>query len=140
MKMAARWLTISSTVTIVLASAGAVLSQAVVAITPNSQTIELRGISGGSKAVNNCAEHISPSPNHVVKVAEDTNLRITLQAAGQPALLIRNPSGQNFCVPADSDSGGKISIPGRWTRGEYSLYVGDRSNGQYPYTLSISPN
>jgi hypothetical protein len=76
----------------------------------------------------------------VVQVAEDANLRITLQAGGQPSLLIRNPSGQEFCVPADSYSGGKIDIPGRWTKGNYSVYVGDRSNGQYPYTLSISHN
>ncbi|UBF24047.1 hypothetical protein K9N68_20235 [Kovacikia minuta CCNUW1] len=140
MKTSARWLTIPTTLAIVLASTGAVLSQAVVAITPNSQTVELRGNSGGSKAVSNCAGHISPAPNHVIKVAENTNLRITLQAGGQPALLIRNPSGQEFCVPADSGSGGKISIPGRWTQGDYMVYVGDRSNGQYPYTLSIAQN
>lgn len=131
-----RWLAVPTLLAIALSSAAA-LSQTVVAITANSQTIELRGTSGGSKKTSSCAGYISPSPNHVIQVAEDTNLRITLQAGGQPALLIRNPEGQDFCVPADSYSGGRIDIPGRWTKGTYSLFVGDRGNGQYPYALSI---
>ncbi len=139
MKTFKRWLAVPTLLTIALSSA-VVLGQTMVAITPNSQTIELRGTSGGSKKVTNCAENISPSPNHVIQVEEDTNLRITLQAGGQPALLIRNPAGQDFCIPADSYSDGKINIPGRWTKGTYLVFVGDRSNGQYPYTLSIVRN
>ncbi len=135
-----RWLAAPMTWAIALGTAGIVLAQNVVAITSTSLPLELRGTSGGSQKASRCAGQISPTPNHVVQVAEDTNLRITLQAGGQPSLLIRNPSGQEFCVPADSYSGGKIDIPGRWTRGVYSIYVGDRSNGQYPYTLSISQN
>lgn len=140
MKRSIRWFAFPSMVAIALGMTGVALSQSVVAISPNSQPVELRGSSGGSKKANNCAGYISPNPNHVVQVSEDTNLRISLQAGGEPSLLIRNPSGQEFCVPADSYSGGKIDIPGRWTKGAYSIYVGDRANGQFPYTLSISQN
>ncbi|QZZ20176.1 hypothetical protein J5X98_23345 [Leptothermofonsia sichuanensis E412] len=136
-----RWLAVPIMVLIAVGTAKAVLSQSVVAITSTSQTVELRGTSGGNRKVGGCAGYISSAPNHIIQVAEDTNLRISLQASGgQPSLLIRNPSGQEFCVPADRYSGGKIDVPGRWTQGNYSVYVGDRDNGQYSYTLRISPN
>lgn len=138
MKTFRRWLVIPITAAIALGAASTVLSQAV-AITPNSQTIQLNGTSGGSKRDNKgCAGSIAPAPNHIVQVTEDTNLQFTLQASGEPALLIRSSSGQDFCVPADSYSNGKITIPGRWNKGTYSVYVGDRAKGQHPYTLSIS--
>lgn len=135
-----RWLTVPITLAIGVGATRAAFSQSVVAITATSQAVELRGTTGGNQKVGGCAGYISSTPNHVVQVAEDANLRISLQAGGQPSLMIRNPSGQEFCVPADSYSGGKIDIPGRWTQGNYSVFVGDRANGQYPYTLSISHN
>jgi hypothetical protein len=138
MKTFTRWLTVPAAVAIAAGTAAVSLSQTMVAITPNSQTIELQGTSGGSKKDNSCAGYVSPSPNHLVQVAEDTNLRITLQSEGQPALLIQNPAGQSFCVPADNYSNGKINIPGRWTKGTYKIFVGDRANGRFPYTLSIA--
>ena len=134
-----RWLAVPALLTIALSGTTA-LSQSTVAVTPDSQPIELRGTSGGSKKSNTCAGNIAPSPNHLIRVTEDTNLRITLQAGGQPALLIRNPAGQDFCVPADSYSGGRIDVPGRWIKGTYSVFVGDRNNGQHPYALSIARN
>ena len=138
MKTFRRWLSIPIAATIALGTASTVLSQAV-AITPNSQTIQLNGTSGGSKQDSKgCAGSISSNPNHVVQVTEDANLQFTLQSSGEPALLIRSSSGQDFCVPADSYSNGKITIPGRWNKGTYSVFVGDRAKGQHPYTLSIS--
>ena len=138
MKLFRRWLGIPIAAAIAFGSASVALSQAV-AITPNSQTIQLSGTSGGSKQDGKgCAGSISPAPNHVVQVTEDANLQFTLQSSGEPALLIRSSAGQVFCVPADSYSNGKITIPGRWTKGTYSVYVGDRARGQHPYTLSIS--
>ena len=138
MKTFKRWLGIPIAVTIALGTASTVLSQSV-AITPSSQTIQLNGTSGGSKQDSKgCAGSIAPAPNHVVQVTEDANLQFTLQSSGEPALLIRSSAGQDFCVPADSYSNGKITIPGRWNKGTYSVYVGDRAKGQHPYTLSIS--
>jgi hypothetical protein len=138
MKTFRPWLSIPIAAAIALGTASTVLSQAV-AITPNSQTIQLNGTSGGSKQDSKgCAGAIAAAPNHVVQVTEDANLQFTLQSSGEPALLIRSSSGQDFCVPADSYSNGKITIPGRWNKGTYSVFVGDRAKGQHPYTLSIS--
>lgn len=133
-----RWLAFSSSLAIALGAAGAAFAQ-VVAVSPTSQTIQLSGKSGGDKKDNSCAGFIASAPNHIIQVTADTNLQFTLQAqGGQPALLIRSAAGQDFCVPADSYSGGKVQIPGRWSKGNYSVFVGDRAHGSYPYTLSIS--
>lgn len=139
MNLLKQWLALPTALVVAFGTAGTVVSQSIV-ITPASEPIQVSGTSGGSKIDSGCAGHIAASPNHVVQVAEDVNLRFTLQSQGQPALLIRSASGQTFCVPADSYSGGKVEIPGRWSKGAYSVYVGDRSNGQYPYSLSISRN
>jgi len=139
MKRLTRWFAIPAALAIALGTAGTVLSQSI-AITPTTQPIQVSGTSGGSKNGGSCAGAIAASPNHIINVTEDTNLEFTLQAGGQPALLIRSASGQNFCVPADRYSNGTITVPGRWTKGTYSIFVGDRANGQSSYTLSITPN
>jgi hypothetical protein len=139
MKRLTRWFTIPATVAISLTIAGKALSQAI-AILPNSPTIQVSGVSGGTQKDSSCAGFISASPNHVVQVAEDSNLVFALKSSGQPALLIHSTAGHNFCVPADSYSNGSVEIPGRWAKGTYSVYVGDRAGGQHPYTLSISRN
>jgi len=138
MKKFRRWLVVPIAAAIALGTSSTVLSQAV-AITPGSQTVQLSGTSGGSKQDSKgCAGSIAAAPNHVIQVTEDANLQFMLQASGEPALLIRSGSGQEFCVPADSYSNGKVTIPGRWNKGTYAVYVGDRAKGQHAYTLSIS--
>jgi hypothetical protein len=127
-------------VAIALGTAYPAVSQ-VISLAPGDANITLSGTSGGSRADGSCAGNISATPNHTVAVAKDMNLRFTLQAeGGQPALLIRSASGQVFCVPGDSYSGGKVVIPGRWSQGNYTIFVGDRANGRHAYTLTISSN
>ncbi|NJP08384.1 MAG: hypothetical protein HC866_02030 [Leptolyngbyaceae cyanobacterium RU_5_1] len=132
-----RWLVIPIAIAILLGTAKVSFGQQIT-VSPGSQPIQVSGTSGGNQKDNGCAGYISTSPNHVVQVTEDADLRFVLQGAGQPALLIRSSTGQNFCVPADSYSGGKVEIPGRWRKGTYSVYVGDRANGHHSYTLLIS--
>lgn len=133
-------LAIPTALAIALGGVNPAISQSV-AIAPGSATVQLTGKSGGSRADGSCAGNISNTPNHTLTVPQDMNLRFTLQAeGGQPALLIRSPSGENFCVPADSYSNGRVVIPGRWEKGLYSIFVGDRANGSHSYTLSISAN
>jgi len=139
MRHITRWFALPAALAIALGTAGSVLSQPI-AITPSTQTIQVSGTSGGSKNGGNCAGAIAASPNHVIQITEDTNLQFTLQAGKDSSLLIRSASGQTFCVPADDYSKGKITVPGRWTKGTYAIFVGDRANGQIPYTLSIAPN
>jgi hypothetical protein len=134
------FLAVPTALAIAFGSVNPAISQSV-AIAPGGATVELAGKSGGSLADGSCAGNISNTPNHTITVPKDMNLRFTLQAqGGQPALLIRSASGQNFCVPADSYSNGRVVIPGRWEQGLYSIFVGDRANGSHSYTLSISAN
>jgi len=133
-----RWSTIPTALAAVLAMGSIAISQTV-EIAPNSQTITLNGTSGGPKKDASCAGFINTTPNHVIQVKADANLRFSLKGSGEPTLLIVGSQGQNFCVQADSLSEGKIDIPGRWTKGRYEVYVGDRAQARRPYTLSISP-
>jgi hypothetical protein len=126
-------------VAIAAGSSKAALSQTIT-IAPGAQPVAVNGTSGGDQKDSGCAGYISTTPNHVVQVTEDADLRFILEGGGQPALLIRSATGQSFCVPADSYSGGKVEIPGRWRKSTYSVFVGDRANGHHAYTLRISPN
>jgi hypothetical protein len=137
MKQVFSWLVLSATVAATISSGGAALSQ-VVSITPTFQPVQLSGTSGGEQKNSGCVGYTSPSPNHTIQVSEEIDLEFTLQASGQPALLIRGAGGKEFCVPAARNSGGKIQIPGRWSKGSYLIFVGDRENGRHPYTLTIS--
>jgi hypothetical protein len=136
MKAITRWFIVPISVAIALSTPQAAFSQAIT-ISPNSQPIQVSGTSGGERS-DSCAGHIAAAPNHVINVTEDADLRFVLQGQGELALLIRTASGQNFCVPADRYSNGKVEIPGRWPKGTYSIYVGDRANGHHAYTLEIS--
>jgi hypothetical protein len=138
MKSYLRWSVVPTAIAAVLALAGLASSQTVT-IAPNSSAVTLNGTSGGSVKDSGCAGFIASSPNHTIQVTADSNLRFKLQGAGQPTLLISGAQGQTVCVQADSLSGGKIEIPGRWSKGNYSVYVGDRAQGRNPYTLSITP-
>jgi hypothetical protein len=96
----------------------------------------LTGKSGGANK-SNCG-NISTNPSQVLQVTESLPyLRLTVEGTGKPTLLIDGPGGR-FCVLADNYSGGKPEISGFWQAGSYSLYVGEMSQAQYNYTLSIS--
>jgi hypothetical protein len=138
MQASLRWSILPTTIAAVFAMSGIAFSQTV-SISPNAQSITLSGTSGGAKKDPGCAGFIADRPNHTVQVTADSNLRFTLQSSGQPTLLITGTQGQTFCVQADRLSNGKVEIPGRWTKGTYSVFVGDRAQGRNPYTLSISP-
>jgi hypothetical protein len=131
---------IPAALAIALSGATAAISQTI-AIASGTNVVQLSGTSGGSSTDGSCAGNIAPTANHTINITQDMNLRFTLKASGgQPALLIRSASGQDFCVPADSYSDGKVVIPGRWSQGSYAIFVGDRANGRHAYTLSISGN
>jgi len=104
--------------------------------TPLANAVTVTGNSGGSQS-SQCG-FISSTPSQVVVVSQPTPLRFkVVQGAGQPTLRISGPVNQ--CAMAEGSSGGTIEIPGVWQPGTYSIFVGDRAQGSYPYTLSISP-
>ncbi|MBR8833314.1 MAG: hypothetical protein DSM106950_04525 [Stigonema ocellatum SAG 48.90 = DSM 106950] len=96
----------------------------------------VNGKSGG-KVKSDCG-NIAASPNQILQVKDSLPyLRLTVESSGKPTLLIDGPGGR-FCVLADSYSGGKPEISGYWQAGRYSLYVGELSQQESTYTLSIS--
>jgi hypothetical protein len=96
----------------------------------------LKGKSGGT-VKSNCG-NITTQPNQVIQVTESLPyLRLTVESQGKPTLLIDGPGGR-FCVMGDSYSGSKPELSGYWQAGKYSLYVGELSQQEYNYTVSIS--
>jgi hypothetical protein len=141
MKTLSQLMVVPATLALILAGAGVARSDApVIEITPKLQRdpLQLSGTSGGQKN-SNCG-YISQTPNQVVRVTADKidYLRLGVQSTtGEPTLLIDGPGGR-FCVLADKASGDNPEISGVWLRGNYSVYVGDRTGGKHPYTLYIT--
>ena len=110
----------------------------VIQIEPDFQPdpLILSGESGGIEK-SNCG-NIGAKPDRVIEVTESLPyLRLTVESKGKPTLLIDGPEGR-FCVLGDSYSEDKPEISGYWQAGKYSLYIGDLSEQQHSYTLSIS--
>lgn len=98
--------------------------------------LTVSGKSGGFEK-SNCG-NISATPSQVIEVSESLPyLRLTVESKGKPTLLIDGPEGR-FCVLGDSYSEEKPEISGYWQAGNYLLYIGNLSNEQHNYTLSIS--
>ena len=130
------WL-IPSTLVIILGTVNTASSKPI-QIAPNFQPdpLLIQGISGGTEK-SDCG-FIAKTPNQIIEVTKDiSSLRFSVESKGNPTLLINGPKGR-FCVPGDSLSGGKIQLPGYGDKGSYSIFIGDRDGGQYPFTLSIS--
>ncbi|MDP5338918.1 MAG: hypothetical protein NWQ28_10140 [Nodularia sp. (in: cyanobacteria)] len=101
-----------------------------------SETLVLNGTTGG-KVPSNCG-NIGNTPNQIIQLTKPLPfLRLTVDSPGQPTLLIDGPGGR-FCVMSDNYADNKPEITGYFMAGEYSVYVGDLSQNQYKYTLSIS--
>ncbi|ADI63733.1 hypothetical protein [Trichormus azollae] len=99
-------------------------------------TLVLNGTSGGI-VPSNCG-NITAQPSQVIKVTESLPyLRLTVESQGKPTLLIDGPGGR-FCVLADNYSDNKPELAGFWELGQYSLFIGNLSPGQFTYNLSIS--
>jgi hypothetical protein len=111
---------------------------AVLAIKPD-QTTSLEGTSSGPIQDKICAGYIATAANHRVKVDRASNLSFTLEGANDATLLIIGSNDQRFCVQADATSKGKISIPGRWSTGNYEIFVGSRNGTKANYKLTIGP-
>ena len=139
MKTSIDWLVVPVALAIsLLVTDVSVAESPVVQVPPNLQPdpLVVSGTSGGAKS-SDCG-NIAATANQIIQVTESLPyLRLSIKSAGQPTILIDGPAGR-FCVLADSYSKGNPEISGYWQAGKYSLYVGDRAQGQHPYSLSIS--
>ncbi|GAB1543144.1 hypothetical protein NUACC21_58180 [Scytonema sp. NUACC21] len=130
-------ITIALAIALGLTNAGLAQGE-VVQVSPKLQPdpLVVNGTSGGTQD-SNCGK-IAAKPSQVIRITQSLPyLRLTVESGGKPTLLIDGPGGR-FCVLADTYSGGKPEISGFWQEGNYALYVGELSQGQYNYTLSIS--
>ena len=132
-----RWIVIPAITATLLTSLGVAKGNAQVVLQPNFQPQTLSsGVSGGSGGME-CG-NLPAAPNVVVEVSADiTSMRFIVQSEGQPTLFIQGPQGKS-CILSDKLSGGIIEIPGYWEKGNYALFVGDRSGGNHNYTLSVA--
>lgn len=101
-----------------------------------SDPLVLTGTSGGSQ--NSDCGYISEEASQAIEVTQQfPYLRLEVESAGEPTLLIEGPAGR-FCVLADSSAGEKPQMTGLWVAGTYKIYVGDRAGNQYSYRLLVS--
>lgn len=138
MKAPVSWLAVTTALATVAAISSPVLSQTdVLTVAPQSQSMTVRGRSGG-QTKSDCG-FIPGAPSQHLRLTEALPyLRLSVQSPkGQPTLLVDGPSGR-FCIMSDSYSNGNPEVSGFWPAGTYSIYVGDRAQGQHPYTLTIS--
>jgi len=101
------------------------------------EPLNISGVSGGPNNSGDCG-FVSQAPNHVIQVTQDLPYwRIAVQTAGAPSLMIQGPRGR-FCVLPANAATGNVEFSGYGDKGTYTIFVGDRSQGQHPYSLSIS--
>lgn len=112
--------------------------QNITEIAPNfADPLNLRGVSGGPNKSNDCG-FIANQPNHVIRVTGAIPyLKFQVNTTGSPTLLVEGPAGR-FCVLPNSPNSGNIELSGHGAQGIYNIYVGDRTQGQHSYSLSLT--
>lgn len=101
------------------------------------EPLNISGVSGGPNNSGDCG-FVSQAPNHVIQVTQDLHYwRIAVQTAGAPSLMIQGPRGR-FCVLPANAATAIVEFSGYGDKGTYTIFVGDRAQGQHPYSLSIS--
>ena len=101
------------------------------------EPLRVSGVSGGPNNSGDCG-FVSQGPNQVIEVTQDLPYwRIAVQTAGAPSLMIQGPRG-HFCVLPANAAAGNVEFSGYGDKGTYVIFVGDRSQGQHPYSFSIT--
>ncbi len=113
-------------------------------LTASNPSMEIKGVSGGPSLVSDCSAVLSQQPSQEILLTESflqTSgfLKFALEAPGAPVLVLDGPAGR-FCSLGDSRSeqNQNPEVSGYWLPGTYRVYVGDREQGNHPYTLSIN--
>ncbi|MCW6053977.1 hypothetical protein K4039_28970 [Lyngbya sp. CCAP 1446/10] len=121
----------------ILADAGAIRSQPLQIAPGFPEPLRVSGVSGGPNNSGDCG-FVAQGPNHVIEVTQDLPYwKIAVQTAGAPTLMIQGPRGR-FCVLPANAAAGNVEFSGYGDKGTYVIFVGDRSQAQHPYSLSIS--
>lgn len=121
----------------ILADAGALRSQPLQIAPGFPEPLRVSGVSGGPNNSGDCG-FVAQGPNQVIEVTQDLPYwKIAVQTAGAPSLMIQGPRGR-FCVLPANAAAGNVEFSGYGDKGTYVIFVGDRAQGQHPYSLSIS--
>ncbi|MBE9184109.1 hypothetical protein IQ270_05090 [Microcoleus sp. LEGE 07076] len=121
----------------ILTAPGALRSQPLQIAPGFREPLSVSGISGGPNNSGECG-FVAAGPNHVIEVTQDLPYwKIAVQTAGAPSLMIQGPRG-SFCVLPANAAAGNVEFSGYGDKGTYVIFVGDRSQGQHPYSLSIT--
>ena len=134
--------TLVPAVALVLSSVGAIApvqAAAPIAITNTTPAVTVDGVSGGSSRDASCGGFVSEVPNHTIEMTEDSDRKFRVKGNSNTTLLVLNSQGKRFCVQADEFSGGEAELPGRWKKGTYRVYVGNKNQGRSNYQLTILP-
>ena len=129
-------------VALVLSSIGItapVQAAAPIVITNTTQAVIVDGTSGGGSRDASCGGFVAEVPNHTVEMTEDSDRKFRVKGNSNTTLLVLNTQGKRFCVQADEFSGGEAELPGRWKKGTYRVYVGNKNQGRSSYQLTILP-
>ena len=129
-------------VALVLSSIGItapVQAAAPIVITSTTQAVIVDGTSGGGSRDASCGGFVAEVPNHTVEMTEDSDRKFRVKGNSNTTLLVLNTQGKRFCVQADEFSGGEAELPGRWKKGTYRVYVGNKNQGRSSYQLTILP-
>ena len=122
----------------ILTAIAPAFSQPIPSLNPGFvEPLTREGTSGGVKNSGDCGL-IAEEANHIIEVEQPIGyLSLQVRATGgTPTLLVEGPSGRFCLLPHSSD--GPIKFAGHGDSGLYNIYVGDRSGGQYSYTLTIT--
>ena len=134
--------TLVPAIALVLSSVGAIApvqAATPIAITSTTPAITVDGVSGGSSRDASCGGFIAELPNHTIEITEDSDRKFRVKGNSNTTLLVLNSQGKRFCVQADEFSGGEAELPGRWKKGTYRVYVGNKNQGRSNYQLTILP-
>ena len=134
--------TLVPSVALMISSVGAVVpvqAAAPIVITNTTPTITVDGVSGGSSRDASCGGFVAEVPNHTIEMTEDSDRKFRVKGTSSTTLLVLNGQGKRFCVQADELSGGEAELPGRWKKGTYRVYVGNKNQGRSNYQLTILP-
>ncbi len=99
------------------------------------------GTAGGSLMANtmdpSCRGNVPAVPQHTLMLGSDfSNLRILVNSAGDPTLVIRGPDGVYRCN--DDHNGLQPEVSGQFPQGTYQIWVGVFAGMGEPYTIGFT--
>jgi hypothetical protein len=114
-------------------------AQAALTINNSTPAVSVEGTSGGNVRDASCAGFVADTANYAIEMTEDSDRRFRIKGNNETTLLVLNSQGKRFCVQVDDFSGGEAELPGRWKKGTYRVFIGQKTQNRANYKLTILP-